>query len=53
MKRFQPALNIEGFDVVRDFLSPTGNEISANDVFGVKDGAFGLGTDSIRTKVVF
>ena len=49
----QPALNVEGFDAVRDFLSPSGNEIGANDVFGVKDGAFGLGADSIRSKVIF
>src|ERR1019366_7059122 len=53
VQRLKPALDVEGFDVVRDFLAPLWDEIVANDMFRVQGGALGLGTQRIRPKVGF
>jgi hypothetical protein len=49
---FQPALNVEGFDVVCDFFTPSGDEVGANDMLGVKHGAFRFRPQRIRPKVI-
>ena len=51
MKRLQPALNIEGFDVLRRFIAPAGDEVVANDVFYDDGGVFRLGADGILPEV--
>jgi hypothetical protein len=45
-------LDFERFDLVRDFISPAGDEISTNDMFSVKHGTLGFGTNCVRPKVV-
>ena len=52
VQRLQPALDVEGFDIVRDFCTPLWDKIAANDMLGVKDGALGLGAKRIRPEVV-
>ena len=34
MQRFQPALNVEGFDVLGDFISPAGDEVAVGQSVG-------------------
>ncbi len=53
VQRFNPALYVERFDVVRDLLAPLRDEIVTNDVFSVEGGALGLGTQRIRPAVGF
>ena len=52
MQRFEPALYVEGFDVVRDLSPPLRDEVGANDMFRVKHGALGFGAERIRAEVM-
>jgi len=49
----QPPLDVDEFDVARNFFAPLRDEISADDVFGVEDGALDFGTKRFRPEVLF
>jgi len=51
VKRLQPALNIEGFDIFRRLITPAGNEVVADDVLHDGGGVFRLGTDGVLSEV--
>ena len=51
MKRPEPALNVERFDVLGDLVAPARNEIIADDVLGDDDGVFRLRTHGMVAEV--
>jgi hypothetical protein len=53
MKRLQPALNVEGFDIVSDLVAPAGHKVIADDMVGNGDGVVGLRAHRILAEVSF
>ncbi len=51
IERFEPALNVERFDVLRDFVAPAGDEVVADDVLGNGCGVVRFRAHSILTEI--